>query len=86
MTEVVSSIVALLIVLGFLNQLQPFAEVLQSLWGGKVRELKRENEKLRRELDTLRLGQGSQLRARVETLETIVTDEDRELNRKLNRL
>ncbi len=54
MIDIVSVIASALILLGYFDQLENLSELFQSMWGGKVRELKSENRRLQNELRRLR--------------------------------
>lgn len=84
MAEILGSLGLFLFCMHVLDGLEPLGALLQSVWGGKVRDLKKENRRLRREIAQLQQENTKQLDARVETLEDIVTSDEHELNNKLN--
>jgi hypothetical protein len=83
--EALSGIGFFLVVMHFLDGLDSLGRLLQAMWGGDVRKLKKENKQLRVELRDLRKLASNVLHSdeRIKTLETIVTDDDYELNKKL---
>ncbi len=86
MIEICLGIGLVFLLMGFADEPEKASEFIQSLWGGKVRELKKENKRLKAQLEELLTEDTQQLRARVETIEDIVTSDELEINRKISRL
>jgi len=84
--EILGSIGFFLFAMLMFDGLEPMGRFFQSMWGGDVRQLKKENNYLRKELLAQQGANTKALNARVETLEDIVTDEAYELDQKLKEL